>query len=125
MTENQSFASTNVSSYETAQQLHDVGLSVIDSLVILTPRDTIRRIRYLRASTQTNSTFIEASTSHQTDTAISTSTEMPIKPIAAQSKKRGGASLCASVRMALWLIFLIFLTYLLLRVKKRLLLRHK
>ena len=97
---------------------------VIDSVVELRPRDTVTRVRYLRASGSSVSTIDAAATQTRTDTAATTVEEISISPIAAESIKSGVTGLCPHVRTACIVTFCIFLVILLLYVIKFLLLRH-
>ena len=124
MSQQQTLSRVDVSRFETASQLVWLDLISFDSVVELTPRDTVSRIRHVRASITLRDSSDRVSTYTRTDTAAGRQTQIVVEPIAAESKKNGVVSLCAWVRMACWIIFLIFFTYLLLRVKKWLLLHR-
>lgn len=98
---------------------------VIDSVVELRPRDTVTRVRYLRASGSSVTTIDAAATQTHTDTAAATVEETEMSPIAAKSNKSGVTGLRPHVRTACIVIFAIFFIFLLLCVIKYLLLPHR
>ena len=125
MTETQSFNKIDVSSFETTSQLFTENLVLIDSLVELTPRDTITRVRYVRA-TKTQRT---ADTTKSVQTTIDTTATKGAKyvqtPIAVEEYKKRGSVALRHVRTACGLLLVIFFALGLRYVKKCLLLRRK
>lgn len=115
----------DVSKYETAQQLYHVDLMLIDSLVQLSPRDTVTRVRYVRATTKAVESREAATTETQTDSVASVETQIELKPIAAESIKNGSAWLRPRFNLLEMLIFTLFFMILVECVKKSLFLRHK
>lgn len=108
MTQLQADSRTEITRFENASQLMSLGLSVIDSFVELTPRDTFRRVRYIRVSKSSVTSYDASESQTQTDTASSTQVEIAVSPIAAESIKSGVTGLCPRCRMAIILIFCIF-----------------
>lgn len=104
--------------------IYQLDLFLMDSVVELTPRDTITRVRYVRASSKAQESIETATTQTRTDSTASKTEETEVTPIAVIKKKNGEAWLCPRVRMAIRIIILIFLTCLLLYVKKNIFLRR-
>ena len=109
---------------ESATFFTDIELMIIDSLVEMSPVDTTTKVRYVRAVKKIQQDFDAATSQTHIDTTTKTQTQTRQIPDAGQKKKNGLASLCASVRMALCIIFLVFFTILLQYVKKNIFLRR-
>ena len=97
---------------------HIVDFNIVDSTVERTATDTTTRVRFVRASKAEQSTFEASETQTQTDTTATKVEEKATNPIPAESKKNGVAWLCPHVRMALWIIFIVFFIGFVLYVKK-------
>lgn len=108
MTQLQTDARTEITRFENATQLMSLGLSVIDSVVELTPRDTIRRVRYIHVSKSSVTSYDAVASQADTETAAATVEEISISPIAAESIKSGVTGLRPRCRMAILLVFCIF-----------------
>lgn len=101
-----------------------VDLFLIDSIVELTQRDTVTRVRYVRASTRVRDTTAKATNKTVADTTAVARTQIAQTPIAVEEKKKGGSVASRHVRMALCIFFLIFFAVSLVCVKKSLFLRR-
>lgn len=123
-TSTQGQARQKVELLEQHTQLYNVGLMVLDSLVEIRDRDTTRKIRYIRASSESQTSFEAEQTTTKTDTASSVSATVST-PIAVDEKKNGVAWLRPSLETVLIIIFLIFFVVLWLYVKKYLFLWRK
>ena len=121
----QTFSRKDVSRYGTSSQLADVQLSVIDSLITLSPRDTFTQVRYFRASTAIQRSFQAEEVQTLADTTATATGHAPTDPSTAEKKKKGVSVAMRHVRMALCLFFLIFFAVVLLCVKNNLFLQRK
>ena len=99
-------------------------LFIIDSLVQLSQRDTMTRVRYMRATTQLHDTTTTIDTTKQSVSAHCDTQKNDTTPIAAQSNQRGEPANRTKCDVGICAIFLIFLTIFVLCVKKMLFLRH-
>lgn len=104
---------------------HTIDFVLVDSTIERTKSDTITRVRYIRATKAESSTYEQTETQTRTDTLSEVKNETAIKPNAVVEKKKGLAWLCPRVRMVFYLFFLIVFVFILVFVKKKLLLRRK
>lgn len=97
-----------VSRYETTSQLRRLDLSLIDSVVTLSPRDTLRSVRYVKLSASLSASDTAASLALRRDSSAAVSEQVIEKPLLAESNKRGQRwlrPLCFVGCVALFAIF--------------------
>lgn len=116
---------TDVSRFETASILHNLTYTLIDSVIELSPRDTVTRVRYVRAKSEVQSNLSATENQTLTDTIHESKEESVLTPIAAAEYKKGVSVASRRVRMANTVLFIVFLTIFIVSVKKMLLLRRK
>lgn len=95
----------DVSRFETASQLHTLHFTLIDSVIELSPRDTVTRVRYVRASTKAQNSLSVAENNTLTDTIQERGEETTLTPIAVAEYKKGGSVALRHVRMAETIFF--------------------
>lgn len=100
-------------------------LTVLDSLIAIQGRDTLRASRRVTFSAKEADTTYFASSVLQRDTTAKTTKTISQPPFAAQSNKGGGAWLCPHIRLIKCIFFFTFFLIFLFLLKKYLFLRRK
>lgn len=110
-------ARAEVSASVSREQLQWRNLVMFDSVIELTPRDTLRRVRYVRLTSSVADTLRFASTELLADSSARVTQTIQQEPFTAQSNKRGQAWLCSIRVIGLAVIFFVFAAILHLIVK--------
>lgn len=116
---------SKITNLETTSSLYTLDLFILDSLVELTPRDTVTRVRYIRASKTVRDTTAAASSLESSDTIAAANEEIHGVPIAAESIKNRGAGLRPLSKVFEYVGFAIFFVIFLVFFQKSLHLRRE
>lgn len=116
---------SKITNHETASSLYTLDLFILDSLVELTPRDTVTRVRYIRASKTVRDTTAAASSLETSDTTSAANEEIRGVPIAAESIKNREAGLRPLSQVFEYVGFAVFFVIFLVFLQKSLHLRRE
>lgn len=121
----QSQTRTQLDQWHRESWLHAANWVIIDSLIILSNRDTVQQVRRVSVSVRESDTLNDASSVLLTDTCAEKSQINRTTTITAESKKSGGLAERAERAVGKYTIFLIFVAAFVVCLKKCLPLRRQ
>ena len=121
----QAMERSKITNLETTSSLYTLDLFILDSLVELTPRDTVTRVRYIRASKTVRDTTAAASSLETSDTIAAANEEIRGVPIAAESIKNRETGLRPLSQVFEYVGFAVFFVIFLVFFQKSLHLRRE